>query len=171
MTMHPPNTDSYRIRSATRADVEVIKDILNYYIEHSTVIFVMKPQTLEERLAWFDTHSEDYPVTVLEVGGKVVGWGALSPFRPQPAYERTAEVSIYLQQEFIGRGLGRAIVSDLLARARVAGHHVLMGVCCSDAVASVRLLESSGFSRAGHLREVGREFDRWLDVVLLQLVL
>jgi L-amino acid N-acyltransferase YncA len=163
--------NSYSIRSATRADVEAIKDILNYYIEHSTVIFVMKPQTLEERLAWFDAHSKDYPVTVVEVGGNVVGWGALSPFRPQAAYAGTAELSIYLQHDFIGRGLGRALVSDLLTRARVAGHHVLMGVCCSDAVASIQLLEAFGFLRVGHLREVGRKFDRWLDVVLLQLVL
>ncbi len=169
--MHTPNTDSYCIRSATRADVEAIKDILNYYIENSTVIFVMKPQTLEERLAWFDAHTEGYPVTALEVGGTVVGWGALSPFRPQPAYARTAELSIYLRQHFIGRGLGRAIVSDLIARARGAGHHVLVGVCCSEAAASIGLLESSGFSRAGQLREVGRKFDRWLGVVFLQLVL
>jgi phosphinothricin acetyltransferase len=169
--MNTPDRDSYRIRSATRADVEAIKDILNYYIEHSTVIFVMKPQTLEERLAWFDAHTEEHPVTVAEVGGTVVGWGALSPFRPQPAYARTAELSIYLRQDFTGQGLARAIVSDLIARARTAGHHVLVGVCCSDAVASIRLLESFGFSRAGHLREVGRKFDRWLDVVFLQLVL
>jgi len=169
--MHTPTTDSYRIRSATRADVEAIRDILNYYIENSTVIFVMKPQTLEERLVWFDAHSEVHPVTVIEVGGRVVGWGALSPFRPQTAYARTTELSIYLQHEFIGRGLGRALVSDLLARAHRAGHHVVIGVCCSDAVASIKLLESFGFSRVGHLSEVGRKFDRWLDVVFLQLLL
>ena len=165
------NMNSYCIRSATRADVEVIKAILNYYIEHSTVIFIMKPQTLEERLAWFDAHSPEHPVTVVEVAGSIVGWGALSPFRPQAAYARTAELSIYIQHDFIGRGLGRAILSDLVARAREVGHHVLLGVCCSDAVSSIGLLESFGFSRVGHFREVGRKFDRWLDVVFLQLVL
>jgi phosphinothricin acetyltransferase len=163
--------NDYCIRSATRADVEAIRAILNYYIEHSTVIFIMKPQTLEERLAWFDAHSREYPVTVVEVDGSVVGWGALSPFRPQAAYARTAELSMYLHHDFLGRGLGRAILDDLLVRARAAGHHVLLGVCCSDAVSSIGLLESAGFSRVGHFREVGRKFDRWLDVVFLQLVL
>jgi len=163
--------NSYCIRSATRADVEAIRAILNYYIEHSTVIFILKPHTLEERLAWFDAHSQEHPVTVVEVAGSVVGWGALSPFRPQAAYARTAELSMYLHHDFLGRGLGRAILDDLLVRARAAGHHVLLGVCCSDAVSSIGLLESAGFSRVGHFREVGRKFDRWLDVVFLQLVL
>ena len=163
--------NSYCIRSATRADVEAIRAILNYYIEHSTVIFILKPHTLEERLAWFDAHSQEHPVTVVEVDGAVVGWGALSAFRPQAAYARTAELSMYLHHDFLGRGLGRAILDDLLVRARAAGHHVLLGVCCSDAVSSIGLLESAGFSRVGHFREVGRKFDRWLDVVFLQLVL
>lgn len=169
--MHASGPSDYSIRSATRADVRAIKDILNHYIEHSTVIFVMKPQTLQERLAWFDAHTAEYPVTVMEVDNTVVGWGSLSPFRPQPAYARTAEISIYLRQDYVGRGLGRAIVSDLIARARKTAHHVLMGVCCSDAVASIKLLESCGFSRVGHLPEVGRKFDRWLDVDYLQLML
>ena len=72
---------------------------------------------------------------------------------------------------FVRRPLRRAILSDLIARARAAGHHVLLGVCCSDAVSSIGLLESFGFTRVGHFREVGRKFDRWLDVVFLQLVL
>ena len=163
--------NSYCIRSATRADVEAIRAILNYYIEHSTVIFILKPHTLEERLAWFDAHSQEHPVTVVEVDGAVVGWGALSPFRPQAAYARTAELSMYLHHDFLGRGLGRAILDDLLVRARAAGHHVLLGVCCSDAISSIGLLESFGFTRVGHFREVGRKFDRWLDVVFLELVL
>jgi phosphinothricin acetyltransferase len=162
---------SYCIRSATRADAEAINAILNHYIEHSTVTFITEPQTLEQRLAWFDAHSREHQVTVVEVAGSVVGWGALSAFRPQAAYARTAELSIYIQHDFLGRGLGRAILSDLVVRARAAGHHVLLGVCCSDAVSSIGLLESAGFSRVGHFREVGRKFDRWLDVVFLQLVL
>ena len=78
---------------------------------------------------------------------------------------------MYLHHDFLGRGLGRAILDDLLVRARAAGHHVLLGVCCSDAISSIGLLESFGFTRVGHFREVGRKFDRWLDVVFLELVL
>ena len=92
-------------------------------------------------------------------------------FRSRPAYRHTAEFSVYVDPERHRRGIGRALLADLVTRARALGHHALVGGCCSESTAVITLLEASGFSRVAHFREVGRKFDRWLDVVFLERVL
>ena len=156
------------VRLATPDDAGVINDIQNHYVAGSTATFHTETQTLDERLAWLECRSPVHPVIVAQVDGSVVGWGSLEVFRGRPAYRHTAELSVYVHQDCHRRGIGRAILADLLARARSLGHHTLVGGCCSETTAAIALLEASGFSHAGHFREVGRKFDRWLDVVFLQ---
>jgi len=162
---------AYSIRPATPADAEDINTIQNYYVLHSTATFLTEPLTLERRLAWLDGRSQAHPVTVAEADGSVVGWGALEIFRSRPAYRHTAELSVYVHHERHRLGIGRAIVSDLIQRAIALGHHTLVGGCCSETTSAIALLEASGFTRVAHFREVGRKFDRWLDVVFLQRLL
>lgn len=159
------------IRSATRDDAGAINDIQNHYVVHSTATFLTEPLTLEQRLAWLDGRSAVHPVIVAEDGGRIVGWGSLEVFRSRPAYRHTVEFSIYVHHEWHRRGIGRAILAELLARARTVGHHTLVGGCCIESTAVIALLEATGFSRVAHFREVGRKFDRWLDVVFLQRLL
>ena len=159
------------IRSATLADSGAINAIVNPYIENSTATFITGPCTLEQRIAWFEEHLEKHPVIVAECDGVVVGYGALSTFRARAAYAWTAEIAVYIRGDYHRRGMGRKITCELQVRARALGHHSLVGVCCSESHASIGLLESCGFVRAGHLREVGRKFDRWLDIVILQYLI
>jgi phosphinothricin acetyltransferase len=159
------------VRTATRADAAAINDIQNYYVERSTATFLTEPLTLTERLAWYDEHSELQPVTVAVADGCIVGWGALGSFRPRAAYSRTSELSVYVHHEWHRRGIGRAVVSDLVERARMLDYHALVGGCCSEAVASIALLEALDFKRVAHFPEVGRKFGRWLDVVFVQLII
>ncbi len=159
------------IRIAIRDDAGVINDIQNHYVVSSTATFLTEPLTLEQRLAWLDGRSQAHPVTVAQANGSVVGWGSLEVFRARPAYRHTAELSVYVHHVRHRRGIGRAILADLLERARALGHHTLVGGCCSETTAAIALLEASGFSRVAHFREVGRKFDRWLDVVFLQRLL
>lgn len=161
----------YSIRLATRADAGDINSIQNHYVVHSTATFLTEPLTLEQRLAWLEGRSQAHPVVVAQADDSVVGWGSLEVFRGRPAYRHTAEFSIYVRDEWHRRGIGRAILADLLTRARALGHHALVGGCCSESTAIIALLEASGFSRVAHFREVGRKFDRWLDVVFLQRLL
>jgi phosphinothricin acetyltransferase len=156
------------VRTATREDAAAINDIQNYYVEHSTVTFLTTPTTLDERLAWFASHSAAHPITVALTGDTIVGWGSLGPFRSAPAYGHTSELSVYVHHDWHRRGIGRAIVEDLVDRARALRHRAIVGVCCSEAAASIALLEMLGFARVGHLPQVGRKFDRWLDIVLVQ---
>lgn len=159
------------IRLATRADAEDINDIQNHYVVRSTATFLTEPLTLEQRLAWLEGHSPAHPVIVAQADGLVAGWGSLEVFRARPAYRHTAEFSIYVHHERHRRGIGRALLAELVTRARALGHHALVGGCCSESTGIIALLEASGFSRVAHFREVGRKFDRWLDVVFLQRLL
>lgn len=160
------------IRLATPSDLPAINDIYNYYVHHSTCTYQLEPESLEARTAWFEQHSpHKHPVTVAILEGAVVGWGALSQFRPRAAYDHTVEASVYLRHDVHRRGIGKALLLDLIARAKAAGHHALIGGASADQVASLALQDSLGFQRVGYLNEVGFKFGRWLDVVYSQLML
>jgi L-amino acid N-acyltransferase YncA len=160
------------IRLAAAADLPAINDIYNHYVLHSTCTYQLEPETLEARTAWFEQHSPDeHPVTVAILNGAIVGWGALSQFRPRAAYGHTVEASVYLRHDAHRRGSGKALLLDLIARAKAAGHHTLMGGASADQVASLALQKSLGFVQVGYLKEVGFKFGRWLDVVYSQIML
>ncbi|MGQ0525595.1 MAG: GNAT family N-acetyltransferase [Betaproteobacteria bacterium] len=156
------------IRLAARNDAAAINDIQNHYVVNSTATFLTEPVTLEQRMTWLENRLPMHPVTVAQVDGATVGWGALDFFRTRPAYRRTTEFSVYVHPGWYRRGIGRGIVSDLVERARALGHHALLGGCCSESTAVIVLLETMGFSRVAHFPEVGYKFERWLDVVFLQ---
>lgn len=160
------------IRLATAADLPAINDIYNYYVPRSTCTYQLEPETLEARQAWFLAHPPDeYPVTVAETGGDVFGWGALSKFRERAAYDPTVEGSVYVRHDLHRRGIGRALLIDLIQRARTIGFHSLIGGASADQTASLALQERLGFTRIAHFKEVGYKFGQRLDVVFLQLML
>jgi L-amino acid N-acyltransferase len=160
------------IRLATEADLPAINDIYNYYVPRSTCTYQLEPEPIEGRRAWFAAHGPDrYPVTVAESGGEVVGWGSLSKFRDRAAYDPTVEASVYIRHDFHRRGIGRALLVDLIERARTLGYHSLIGGASADQAASVALQESLGFRRVAHFKEVGYKFGQRLDVVFMQLML
>lgn len=160
-----------RIRLAARADAASINDIQNYYVVNSTATFLTEPVSLEQRVSWLENRLPVHPVTVAEIGGTTVGWGALDFFRTRPAYRHTSEFSVYVHHEWHRRGIGRAIMADLVERAGTLGHHALVGGCCSESTAVIALLEEMDFARVAHFPEVGYKFERWLDVVFLQRLL
>jgi phosphinothricin acetyltransferase len=161
------------LRLATEFDLPAINDIYNYYVERSTCTYQTEPEMLEARQAWFREHPPDkYPVVVAEdENGSVIGWGSLSKFRPRAAYAPTVEASIYIHHAFHRRGLGRQLLLDLIARARAAGFHSLIGGASADQKASLALQESVGMTPVAHFKEVGFKFGQWLDVIYLQLML
>jgi len=159
------------IRLATEADLPAIREIYNHYVDTSICTFQLEPDTEAERLAWFREHSERYPVTVAEVDGVVVGWASLSPWKSRAGYRFSVEGSVYIRDGLHRRGLGRALLADLIERAKSLGYHVLVGGACTEMEASIALQKALGFEPVAHLREVGFKFGRWLDVVYLQLLL
>lgn len=160
------------IRLATADDLPAINDIYNYYVPRSTCTYQLEPEPLEGRQAWFASHPEDsYPVIVAEVEGRIVGWGSLSKFRERAAYQPTVEASVYIHHDFHRRGTGRALLVDLIGRARAIGYHSLIGGASGDQAASLALQESLGFTKVAHFKEIGYKFGQRLDVVFMQLML
>lgn len=159
-----------KIRLATVADAEAINAVYNHYVRTSAATFQVEDETTAEREEELRTRTKSQPMTVLEVEGEVVGWGALSPFQSRCAYRDTAELTAYVRHDSHRRGYGRIIVQDLMERARSLGLHTILAVSCEESVGMIRLLKSLGFVDAGRLRQVGNKFDRRLDVIYLQLV-
>jgi phosphinothricin acetyltransferase len=159
------------IRPATVDDLGVINDIYNHYVLHSTATYQEDPEPMEGRRAWFERHGPSHPMTVAETGGRVVGWGSLSPFHARSAYRMTVENSVYLRPDHHGRGIGTLLLRDLIGRARSLGHHTILAIIDAEQPASVALHAKLGFVRVALLREVGHKFGRWRDVVYMQLVL
>ncbi len=159
------------IRRATLGDARSIADIYNHYVANSTATFDTEPKSVGERIAWLTEHGDTHPVLVAEIDGVVVAWGALSQFRERPAYRHTVEIAVYVAPEHTGAGIGPALAEALIDAARSAGHHVVVSQIVSENLPSIKLSERAGFTPVGTMHEVGRKFDRWLDVVVMELVL
>jgi L-amino acid N-acyltransferase len=159
------------IRLARRDDLDAINDIYNHYVMHSTCTYQEIPEPLDNRRVWFDRHGPQHPVTVAEDRGTVVAWGSLSPYHTRSAYRFTVENSVYVHHAHHRRGIGGALLRDLIARARGAGHRSIVAGIDADQHASVALHAAHGFVTAGRVKEVGYKFHRWLDVVYMQLML
>jgi phosphinothricin acetyltransferase len=161
----------FTIRSATLADCPAINDIYNHYVVHDTCTYQTEPDTLAEREAWLARHGGVHPVLVAEVAGEVVAWGALSAFHPRAAYRFSVEDSLYVRHDWQRRGLGRSLLAELVRLAREHGHHTVIALISADKAGSVALHEGCGFRRTAELREAGYKFERWLDVVFMQVML
>ena len=161
-----------RIRLAERRDAEAIRTIYNREVSDSTVTFDMVPRTLDEQVQWLDQHAGGHPAVVAEDGdGHVVGFGSLSPYRPRPAYATTVEDSVYVDRDAQGRGVGKAVLQELVRLAADHGFHSVMARIVGGHEASIALHAACGFTTVGVEREVGRKFGRWLDVVVMQRML
>lgn len=160
---------SVEIRDAVAADVAQITEIYNSIVRTSTAIYNDRPATLEERTAWWQARVErGFPVLVAVEVGSVVGFGSFGEFRSWPGYRFTVEVTVHIGDGARGRGVGSAILVELIRRASAAGMHMMVGCLDSENVASLGFLERHGFVPAGQLREVGYKFGRFLDLTLVQ---
>jgi phosphinothricin acetyltransferase len=163
--------DPSTIRPATLADCVAINEIYNHYVLHDTCTYQTEPDTLAERHTWFAAHGPAHPVLVAEASGEVLAWGALSPFRPRAGYRFSVEDSLYVRHDQRHRGLGKALLAELLQAAQSHGHRTVIGVISADKPDSIALHQNFGFTLAGVLRQAGYKFDTWLDVAYLQLML
>ncbi|MBW4024918.1 MAG: N-acetyltransferase [Proteobacteria bacterium] len=159
-------------RNATEDDLPAILAITNDAILNTTSSWNVHPTTLEARRQWLhDRQAAGLPVLVGDIDGAVAGFGSYGSFRAWDGYALTVEHSIYVEAGFRQRGVGRRLLAALIDHATAGGKHVMMGVISADNEVSIRLHEQFGFTTVGRLPEVGRKFDRWLDLVLMQRIL
>jgi phosphinothricin acetyltransferase len=158
------------VRLAGEADLPDINDIYNHYVVHSTCTYQETAEPMESRRIWFARHGPEHPVTVAEIGNKIVGWGSLSPYHARCAYRFAVENSVYVHPEFHRRGIGSILLKDLVARSKAIGHHAIIAVIDAEQAGSLRLHENFGFTTVGHFKQIGFKFGRWLDVIYLELL-
>ncbi|MCF8257868.1 MAG: GNAT family N-acetyltransferase [Flavobacteriales bacterium] len=161
-----------RIRQAREADVAAILDITNHEILHSTVLYEYEPRSLETQMEWFhDKLAQGWPVLVAEVDETVVGFGTYGTFRQRIAYRFSVEHSVYVHKGHRGKSIGNALMVELICQARANGFHTMIAGIDSSNMGSVAFHRKFGFEVVGTFKEVGFKFDRWLDVLFMQLIL
>lgn len=159
------------IRPATPADAAATAAIYNEEVTGSTVTFDLVTRTVEEQAEWLSARAGALEVVVAEVDGMIAGFASLSPYRDRPAYRTTVEDSIYVHRDHRGEGIGRALLTEIVAVAAARGFHTVMARIVGGHDTSIRLHRSAGFDLIGVEREVGRKFGRWLDIALMQKLL
>jgi phosphinothricin acetyltransferase len=157
-----------RIRDATKSDVPAILGIYNDVVTNTTAIYDEKPSTLEERQAWFEARSKNFPVLVGELNGEVVGFSTFGEWRSRWGYRFTVEHSVHVRADCRGKGFGRQLIEVLFPRAAAMNVHMMIAHIDSAAAASLRLHEKLGFENVGTFREVGKMRGGWLSVVAMQ---
>jgi phosphinothricin acetyltransferase len=120
---------------------------------------------LEEKI------NKNFPVIVAELYGNVVGFGMYSEFRFREAYKFTVEHSVYVSQDFHGKGIGKLLLLELIDLAKKQKLHTMIAVIDAENQSSVEFHEKFGFKTVGIVKESGYKFDRWLDSVFMQLIL
>lgn len=173
MPESPPTTATVTVRTATLADAAAIAEIYNREVAESTATFDLVPRSLDEQRAWLAARSGAFAaiVAVDSPSGRVVGFAALSPYKERAAYRTTVENSVYVHRDMGGRGIGRALMDHLVETARASGFHTIIARIEASGHTSRALHAACGFELVGVERQVGRKFNRWLDVAVMQLLL
>jgi L-amino acid N-acyltransferase YncA len=160
-----------RIRSFEPADLDDVFAIYDYEVLNGTATFDTVPPSSDSRRHFITVHSSPRHPAIVAVqnDGRLVGWASISPYSNRSAYDRTAEISVYVHPDHRAAGIGRALLEALIETARAVGLAVLLARITRESVASIALHRKLGFSSVGTLRRVGEKFGRILDVEVLDL--
>lgn len=159
------------IRPYKTDDTQAILAIINHNILHSTSLYDYNIRSYEQQKTILEEKiNKKFPVIVAELDGIVVGFGMYSEFRFREAYQFTVEHSVYVSEDFHGKGIGKQLLQELINLARKQKLHTMIGVIDSENQSSVVFHEKFGFKTVGIIKESGYKFDRWLDSVLMQLL-
>jgi len=162
---------SLRIRAADVDDAAEISRIYNQGIQDRIATLETEERSPEERGQWLAAHDERHPVLVAECDGHVVGWASLNVFNARRAYEHVADLSLYVERDWRGRGVGRQLLETLIGRAIELGYHKLVLAAFPFNEAGMRAYGRAGFREVGIYREQGRLDGRWVDTIVMEKIL
>ncbi len=158
------------IRCAKKEDLNAILAIYNDAIINTTAVYTYEPQTIDERIAWFETKQRNHePIFVFEENGSVLGFATFGSFRPWPAYQYTIEHSIYVDASARGKGIASQLLQHLIVEAKAKGYRTLVAGIDASNEASIKLHQKFNFKHAGTLTNVSYKFDYWLDLAFYEL--
>jgi phosphinothricin acetyltransferase len=160
------------IQTYQSEDCPAILEIINDQILTGTALYDYQPRTLAQQLAIFDDKlQKGFPIIVAKVADKIVGFGYYSEFRFREAYKFTVEHSVYAKKNYIGKGIGHLLLTELIELAKKQNLHTMIGVIDSENESSIAFHKKFGFEKAGFIKESGYKFDRWLHSVFMQKIL
>lgn len=165
---------AFSLRDATIDDIPAIVEITNQAILETTAVWSLAPVTVAARVLWLqERQARGFPVIVATAPDtrELLGFASFGDFRAWEGYLHTVEHSLYVAPPAQGQGIGRALLAELIVRATAGGKHVMVAGIESGNLASIALHRQAGFEDAGCLRQVGRKFDRWLDLTFMQKLL
>ncbi|RKQ70082.1 GNAT family N-acetyltransferase [Oceanibaculum indicum] len=167
------NLDTIVVRDAREADIPAIRAIYAHHVQHGLASFEETPPDEAEMLRRFRTLKEGgFPYLAAELAGDLVGYSYAGQYRPRPAYRYSVEDSVYVRDGMAGKGVGRALLTALLARCTDMGFRQMIAIIGDSANhGSIGLHQSMGFEMVGTIRSVGFKHGRWVDSVLLQRAL
>jgi len=157
-----------KFRELTASDFPAIKEIYDWYIENSTATFHTEPIQLKELQEFIFVNHPLYKSFLIFQNEELAGYCFLTYYKKRQAYDRTAEVTLYLKPEFQHQGIGRKAMTYLEEIAKAVGLKNLMGIITGENHGSIALFEKSGYMKCAHFKNVGEKFDKILDVVAYQ---
>jgi phosphinothricin acetyltransferase len=159
-----------KFRDAQLRDLDEITSIYNWAILNTTATFDNNPKSIDEQIEWFNDHGKKNPIIVAELDKNIIGWASLSKWSGRCAYSDTAEISLYIKKDFIGKGFGKKLMKHIIKRGEAVDLHVLIARITEGNENSIHLHESFGFEHIGIMKEVGKKFGNLLDVYLMQKI-
>jgi phosphinothricin acetyltransferase len=162
-----------QIRDATPGDIAAVQAIYAHHVLHGLGTFETSPPGIEEmRRRHAQITGDGFPYLVGEESGRILGYAYANHFRTRAAYRNTVEDSIYIAADAMGRGVGTGLLNALIARCAALGLRQMLAVIGDSGNAgSIGVHRRCGFEHTGVMKAVGRKFDRWVDVVIMQRAL
>ena len=165
---------SLSVRAAAANDAPAINRIYNHYVRNTAITFDIEPWSTQRRKIWIDEFADPespYHAVVAELDGKIIGFAYNSRFRPRAAYRLSTETTVYTEPQSRVRGIGTALYQDLFKRIEQTELHRAYAVIALPNPRSIAFHQKFGFSPIGTLHEVGRKFDRYVDVTWFEKAL
>lgn len=160
------------IRYAVKEDCAAIAAIYNHAVINTAAIWNDQTVDADNRIAWFEARALlGYPVIVSEENGVVTGYASFGDWRAFDGFRHTVEHSVYVHPEHQGKGLGLALMVQLIEEAKRIGKHVMVAGIEAQNQGSIHLHQKLGFTITGQMPQVGTKFGRWLDLTFMQLQL
>jgi len=151
--------------------IKEVLEIYTYYILNTTVTFHIDPISVQEMKEIVHLNHPTFKTFVIYFEDTLCGYVLFSQFKKREAYSTTAEVTIYLNNEFTGKGIGSTALGFIENEAKHAGIHALIAIITGENIASIKLFKKNGYFKCAEYKEVGKKFGRYLDVIDYEKIL
>ncbi|GMK39580.1 hypothetical protein PCCS19_26340 [Paenibacillus sp. CCS19] len=155
----------------TTEHIHAVKEIYNYYVLNSTISFHTEPLNSDQMKESVLNKNARFKSFLISDDQQLVGYVLLTQYKNKQAYDVSAEVTIYLEPNYLGRGIGSHALSFIEGIAKEQGFHTLIATICMENARSIKLFEKNGYTQCALFKEVGYKFERWLDIGSFQKVL